>query len=132
MHEVVGTGPGGNVGMTGVLMDTADTFTREEADLWASAAETLTTLYGKTPGFADWLAAIKTLITDAAAARRPDLRKWDETHAGWWRRPSNVGYSTYVDRFAGTLAGVAGRLDYLQNLGVYLPPPAAPDEASGG
>ena len=31
------------------------------------------------------------------------------------------GYATYADRFAGTLRGVAERIDYLQELGVtYL------------
>lgn len=107
--------------MIGALMNTAESGASSRAALWAGAAETLASLYGHTPGFADWLGAIKTLVSDAASARRPDLRTWDETHAGWWRRPSNVGYSTYVDRFGGTLSGVAGHLDYLQNLGVtYL------------
>lgn len=111
----------GNAGMMGALMDTAEIGARDAADLWAGAAETLKSLYGDTPGFADWLASIRMLVADALASRRPDLREWDETHAGWWRRPSNVGYSTYVDRFGGTLSGVAERLDYLQNLGVtYL------------
>lgn len=107
--------------MMGALMDTAELGASEAANLWADAAGTLTSLYGDTPGFADWLASIRTLVTDAVAARRPDLREWDQTHAGWWRRPSNVGYSAYVDRFGGTLSGVAGRLGYLQTLGVtYL------------
>lgn len=107
--------------MIGALMDTAGSGARVRAELWVAAVEILTSLYGDTPDFADWLTSIETLVEGAAAVRRPDLRKWDETHAGWWRRPSNVGYSTYVDRFGGTLAGVAGRLDYLQNLGVtYL------------
>lgn len=105
----------------GALMDTAECGAPDRTDLWDGAARTLKSLYGDTPGFATWLNSIETLVADAVAARRPDLRTWDETHAGWWRRPSNVGYSTYVDRFGGTLSGVARRLDYLQNLGVtYL------------
>lgn len=107
--------------MMGALMDTAEGVAGDATHLWAGAAGLLTSLYGDTPGFADWLVSIEALVVKAAAARRPDLREWDETHAGWWRRPSNVGYSAYVDRFGGTLAGVADRLDYLQNLGVtYL------------
>lgn len=107
--------------MIRALMDTAEGGVGGDAGLWADAALALESLYGETPGFADWLSSLKTLVDDAAAARRPDLRAWDESYAQWWRRPSNVGYSTYVDRFGGTLSGVADRLDYLQGLGVtYL------------
>ena len=39
----------------------------------------------------------------------------------WLQREQAVGYVTYVDRFAGTLAGVRERLPYLRELGVtYL------------
>ena len=39
----------------------------------------------------------------------------------WLQREQAVGYVTYVDRFAGTLAGVRARLPYLRELGVtYL------------
>ena len=43
----------------------------------------------------------------------------------WLQREQAVGYVTYVDRFAGTLAGVRERLPYLRELGVTLPAPDA-------
>ncbi|MGB8861048.1 MAG: hypothetical protein WCC60_17445, partial [Ilumatobacteraceae bacterium] len=39
----------------------------------------------------------------------------------WFQGPDQVGYVCYTDLFAGTLHGVADRLDYLSDLGVtYL------------
>ena len=44
-----------------------------------------------------------------------------EVTPDWLQREQAVGYVTYVDRFAGTLAGVRERLPYLRELGVtYL------------
>ncbi|HET6563670.1 MAG TPA: alpha-amylase family protein [Marmoricola sp.] len=61
----------------------------------------------------------------AAAADRPSpLRVLDrvrEVDPSWFLSEEMVGYVCYTDRFAGTLAGVAERLDYLEELGVrYL------------
>jgi amylosucrase len=64
------------------------------------------------------------LIIAAHAARRPALRELDRTRLlrpGWFAEPDQVGYVCYTDRFAGTLRGVAERIDYLRELGVtYL------------
>lgn len=107
--------------MDGALMETAEIGAREASRLWTDAVEALGGLYGDHPGFPDWLVSLRAMVDAAAAGRREDLRAWDASHARWWRRPGTVGYSTYVDRFGGTLSGVAGRLDYLQGLGVtYL------------
>lgn len=107
--------------MDGALMDTAEIGARDASSLWAEAVAPLEALYGAHPGFADWLVSLRAVVDAAAAGRREDLRTWDASHARWWRRAATVGYSTYVDRFGGTLTGVAGRLDYLQGLGVtYL------------
>ncbi|MFM6973684.1 MAG: amylosucrase [Agromyces sp.] len=39
----------------------------------------------------------------------------------WFQRHDTLGYVAYTDRFAGNLAGVTGRIDYLERLGVtYL------------
>ena len=62
------------------------------------------------------------------ATRRPsaraELRMLDherEITPDWLQREQAVGYVTYVDRFAGTLAGVRAKLPYLRELGVtYL------------
>ena len=44
-----------------------------------------------------------------------------EVTPDWLQREQAVGYVTYVDKFAGTLAGVRSRLPYLRELGVtYL------------
>ena len=44
-----------------------------------------------------------------------------EVTPDWLQREQAVGYVTYVDRFAGTLAGVREKLPYLRELGVtYL------------
>lgn len=50
-------------------------------------------------------------ILDAARVADPD----------WFVRPDMLGYSTYVDRFGGTVAGVAAHVDHLEALGTrYL------------
>jgi amylosucrase len=64
------------------------------------------------------------LATAAYAARSDDLHRLDlrrSLEPDWFQRPDIVGYAAYADRFAGTLAGVAERADYLQELGIgYL------------
>ena len=56
--------------------------------------------------------------------RPADLRLLDlRRHADptWFAHQQMLGYATYADRFGGTLAGVADRVDYLAELGVtYL------------
>ena len=56
--------------------------------------------------------------------RSTDLRLLDlRRHADpqWFQHPRMIGYATYADLFAGDLRGVAGRVDYLSELGVtYL------------
>jgi len=90
----------------------------------ASLEAALATLYGGRPDFAAWLAAFMARITAQASARHADLRARDlaaEADPGWFLRPDMIGYSCYVDRFAGTLAGAQARIPYLQNLGIrYL------------
>ena len=107
--------------MGGGLIETAEIDVRDIPGLWSEATSALKALYGGTPNFTDWLVRLRAVVDGAALDRRGDLKAWDVSHARWWRRPATVGYSTYVDRFGGDLAGVAGRLDYLQGLGVtYL------------
>ncbi|MGI8457286.1 MAG: amylosucrase [Propionibacteriaceae bacterium] len=48
-----------------------------------------------------------------------DLRRHADPH--WFQHQSMLGYATYADRFGGTLAGIADKIDYLAELGVtYL------------
>ena len=64
------------------------------------------------------------LAASAYATRDDDLHRLDLRRSlapDWFQEPSTVGYAAYTDRFAGTLAGVADRIDYLEALGVgYL------------
>lgn len=64
------------------------------------------------------------VVLEAAAARSDELRALDhrrEIDPTWFQRSRMVGYVTYVDRFAGTLTGLGGHLDLLEELGVtYL------------
>lgn len=64
------------------------------------------------------------LVVRNHAARRPALRELDEQRLlrpDWFAGPEQIGYVCYADRFAGTLAGVGARIDYLRELGVtYL------------
>ncbi len=89
--------------------------------LWPVARSALARLYGDR---ADWDAVCTRLmwvLAQAAAARPADLKELDaarEAEPDWFQKPDLVGYSTYVDRFAGTLAGVASRIPYLKELGV--------------
>jgi amylosucrase len=50
--------------------------------------------------------------------RALDARRQDQPE--WFHSPKMAGYSTYVDRFAGDLASVAARIDYLTELGINV------------
>ena len=64
--------------------------------------------------------------------RSPALRARDRERLltpDWFQRPDAIGYVAYADRFADTLAGVAGHVDYLRELGttyLHLMPLLAP------
>jgi len=80
-------------------------------------------LYGQTPCFESFFDTV-VLNTLASAEQRAaelwqlDLRR--EADPAWHQRGLS-GYCTYVDKLAGTLAGVEQRISYLRELGVnYL------------
>ena len=81
-------------------------------------------LYGRTDGFDAWCATLVGAIGERLAARSAPLRVLDAARAAepdWFRSQTMLGYSAYVDRFAGTLSGVAERIPHLVELGVtYL------------
>ncbi len=90
----------------------------------ARLLDTLDALYGAHPA---WPEVLPMLLREAAALAnaRPDaLRAQDsarERDPRWFLGSDMVGYSAYVDRFAGTLRGVAARVPYLRDLGIrYL------------
>src|SRR3954447_10944921 len=84
----------------------------------------LVALYGADERFPPAWSALLRAIAATAAARPDELRALDherEITPDWLHREQTVGYVAYVDRFAGTLAGVRERLPYLRELGVnYL------------
>src|SRR3954463_1559662 len=95
-------------------------FERFFGDLWPP----LQALYGADERFpGQWTALLKAMAA-AAYARPVELRRLDherEITPDWLHREQALGYVTYVDRFAGTLAGVRERVAYLQELEVtYL------------
>jgi amylosucrase len=100
----------------------------------------LVALYGGDSRFREQFGALLEAIAAAALARDPELRRLDherEITPDWLQREQTVGYVCYVDRFAGTLAGVRDRLPYLRELGVtylHLMPllAARPEPNDGG
>ncbi len=64
------------------------------------------------------------LAAAAFASRSEELHALDLRRSlapDWFQRPDMVGYAAYVDRFAGTLSGVAEHASYLEDLGIsYL------------
>lgn len=84
----------------------------------------LVRLYGRTHDVDALFVRVERVLRARSAGRPSDLCALDEQRAqdpDWFVDPSMIGYSTYVDRFAGTIAGVAEGTDYLRSLGVrYL------------
>jgi amylosucrase len=85
----------------------------------------LTGLTGAYPDHAPEMANRLVEIAAQSFQQRPaDLRLLDlRRHADpqWYQHQQMLGYATYADLFAGDLKGVAGRVDYLAELGVtYL------------
>jgi len=81
-------------------------------------------LYGQRADFSAWLVELCRHLGALAEARPPALAELDakrEERPDWFVRQRMLGYSTYVDRFGGTLAGVGTRIHHLAALGVdYL------------
>lgn len=73
---------------------------------------------------ADVVRRLVALAARAFAERDDDLHRLDLRRSlapDWFQRPDMLGYAAYADRFAGDLAGVAERVDHLEDLGVgYL------------
>ena len=81
-------------------------------------------VYGAASDTGALVGRLVDLVVAAAAGRPERLRALDrrrEVDPRWFQRARQVGYVCYADRFAGNLAGVRQRLDYLGELGVtYL------------
>ncbi len=75
-------------------------------------------------GREDTLEALLTAMEEAYQARPADLKASDrarEADPGWYRQRGRLGMMLYTGPFAGSLRGVADKLDYLRECGVnYL------------
>ncbi|WP_458070805.1 alpha-amylase family glycosyl hydrolase [Rhodanobacter sp. BL-MT-08] len=84
----------------------------------------LAKVYENADGFAGWLAGLFEDLGRLTAARPASLVELDRRRVQqpeWFLAQHMVGYSAYVDRFGGTLAGVGERIEHLRALGVdYL------------
>ncbi|MGF1618653.1 MAG: alpha-amylase family protein [Acidimicrobiia bacterium] len=88
------------------------------ADWLPDLRAALTGLYADPDAVADRLVA---QAREAAAHRSPRLIARDRGRLAtpdWYQSNQRVGYMAYLDRFAGTLRGVADQLPYLDELGV--------------
>lgn len=90
---------------------------RAEADLMTP----LTRLYGARMAPGTLRERLRALLAEKWAARPGDLRRLDlarDVEPDWFQRQDMAGYVFYVDRFAGSMAGVAERIPYLRSLGI--------------
>src|ERR671926_1944594 len=105
-------------------LDGDATFLTRLERFFTELRDPLVALYGDDPRLEDQFAALLDAMAATARERSPELRRLDherEITPDWLQREQAVGYVCYVDRFAGTLAGVRERLSYLRELGVtYL------------
>ena len=80
----------------------------------------------------DVMGRLAEIVVRGWLDRSPALRARDRERLltpDWFQRPDALGYVAYADRFADTLAGVAGHVDYLRELGttyLHLMPLLAP------
>ena len=81
-------------------------------------------VYGARDDFDAVLERLVTLLAEGYRARPEALKILDlerDLTPDWFQREGMVGYVFYVERFAGTLQGVAEKLDYIEALGAtYL------------
>jgi len=105
-------------------LDGDPTFLLRLERFFTELRDPLVALYKGDPRFPEQFHRLLDAMAASATARHADLRRLDherEITPDWLQREQAVGYVCYVDRFAGTLAGVRERLPYLRELGVtYL------------
>jgi amylosucrase len=81
------------------------------------------TLYGEREDFQAHLLKLVSVMATQYIARDPVLKSLDgvrEKDHHWFLRQEWVGMALYLDGFAGDLQGLAGKLPYLQELGVNM------------
>ena len=99
-------------------------FTIRLARWWTDLAESWNAVYATHPDAAPGFDRLIRVLAGRYRARRPALRTLDleRIHRpDWFQDPSMIGYVCYPARFAGSIAGVRERLDYLEELRIrYL------------
>jgi amylosucrase len=101
---------------------------------WGDLVEGLGGPYGERHDLGGLLERVAVLLAERYRERDEELKLLDlerSVRPDWFQDPAMVGYVCYTDRFAGTLEGVGGHLDYLGELGVrylHLMPLLAPRE----
>ncbi|MFC4785333.1 alpha-amylase family protein [Nocardioides sp. MAHUQ-72] len=108
-------------GLTGLGAERCDEFALR-VDRWADdLVDALARLYPEPEAVAARLIGI---AARGYAARPAALHRLDQRRLlrpDWLQQPGMFGYACYAERFAGDLAGIGERLDYLSDLGVsYL------------
>ncbi len=114
-------------------------YTRITANL-SALHQLFFSLYGRHEQANKQFEALLNLVIDAYQQRSAELKAADTSKAekdGWFLSNELAGMSLYVDRFAGKLPDVAGKLRYLKKLGVnllHLMPlfQSPPGESDGG
>jgi len=98
-----------------------DAVQRRFAALWPVVETRFQRLYGDDSRAPAVLKALRDRLLDAARLRPEPLRALDlarEADPAWLQTSGQTTYTFYVDRFAGDLAGLRGKLGYLSDLGV--------------
>lgn len=115
------------------------TFESRARTHFPAAFRRLHELYGHQYDFFYHLENILLSLAHAFASRSEKLHALDAERAaqpGWFQHQRMMGAVGYVDRFAGTLAGLKDKLPYLQELGItylhLMPLYKAPEENSDG
>jgi amylosucrase len=94
---------------------------RRCSTLWPIIETRFARIYGDDPRAPAVLKQLKERLLEAARARSEPLRALDaarEADPDWLLAPGQSAYTFYVDRFAGDLKGLRGKLDYFSELGV--------------
>ena len=95
-----------------------------EPNRLADLRDLLHKLYGARADFPTWFANLAEQIKQLINLRPAPMLALDsirQANPNWFMSQQMIAYTTYVDRFGGTLKGVAEKIPHLQSLGVtYL------------
>ena len=110
--------------LAGLAQRDVELFALRLRRFWPDLIDGLAAPYGRIEQRRELLRELVPRLADAYRARPESLKLLDLERSlapDWFQSPSMIGYVCYVDRFAGSLAGVADHLDHLEALGVrYL------------